>query len=63
MNGEWIPVTERLRLTDAERVAVLWAIAALETDPEPDAGQNQEAAGILREMLDRIQNSTRTATF
>ena len=49
---------ERLRLTDAERVAVLWAIASLETDPEPDGGQNQEAAGILREMLDRMRNCT-----
>lgn len=47
---------ERLRLTDQERVAVMWAIASLETDPDPDAGQNREAAGILREMLDRLQN-------
>ena len=58
MSGESIPVSERLRLTDAERVAVMWAIASLETDPEPDGGQNQEAAGILRVMLDRMQNST-----
>ena len=56
--SEWIPVSERLRLTDQERVAVLWAIAALETDPEPDAGQKKEAAGILKEMLDRMQKST-----
>jgi hypothetical protein len=38
-------------LTDQERVAVMWAVASLETDPEPDAGQNKEAAEILREML------------
>jgi len=44
---------ERLRLTDQERVAVLWAIASLETDPDPDGGQNKEAAGILKQMLDR----------
>ena len=49
---------ERLRLTDAERVAVLWAIASLETDPDPDGGQDKEAAGILKEMLDRMQKST-----
>jgi len=49
---------ERLRLTDQERVAVLWAIAALETDPDPDGGQNQEASGILRALLDRMRKST-----
>jgi hypothetical protein len=38
-------------LTERERVAVMWAISSLETDPEPDAGQNKEAAEILREML------------
>ena len=42
-----------LDLTDRERVAVMWAVASLETDPEPDAGQNKEAAEILGEMLMR----------
>lgn len=45
---------DSLRLTDEERVAVLWGIATLETDATPDAGQNAEAAAILRGLLDRL---------
>jgi len=41
-------------LTDRERVAVLWAIATLRTDPTPDGGQDAEAAEILTDMLTRI---------
>ena len=41
-------------LTDRERVAVLWAIATLRTDPTPDGGQDAEAAEILTDMLKRI---------
>ena len=44
---------ERLRLTDPERVAVMWAIATLETDAIADAGQNAEAAATLRDLLAR----------
>lgn len=45
---------DRLRLTDAERVAVMWAIATLETDATADAGQNAEAAATLRGLLERL---------
>jgi len=45
---------ERLRLTDPERVAVMWAIATLETDATADAGQNAEAADTLRGLLERL---------
>jgi hypothetical protein len=47
---------ERLRLTDAERVALYWALATLET--EPDA-RNAEAAATLRGLLDRIETGGR----
>ena len=45
---------ERLRLTDAERVAILWALATLETEAADDAGQNAEAAATLRGLLERL---------
>ena len=45
---------ERLRMTDAERVAILWAMATLETEAADDAGQNAEAAATLRGLLERI---------
>jgi hypothetical protein len=48
-----VPLYRTPFLTDRERVAVMWAVASLETDPEPDAGQNKEAAEILGEMLMR----------
>ena len=54
--GEIVPLYAAL--TDQERVAALWAIASLETDSDPDGGQNKEAAGILRAMLDRMRKST-----
>ena len=49
---------DRLRLTDADRVAVMWALATLETEAEDageaaDAGQNAEAAATLRGLLER----------
>jgi hypothetical protein len=46
-----VPLYHTPFLTDRERVAVMWAVASLETDPETDAGQNKEAAEILGEML------------
>lgn len=45
---------DRLRLTDAERVAILWAIATLETDATAGAGQNAEAAATLCGLLERL---------
>jgi len=45
---------DRLRLTDAERVAILWALATLETEAADDAGQNAEAAATLRGLLERL---------
>ncbi len=42
------------RLTDAERVALMWALATLETEAIADAGQNAEAAATLRGLLERI---------
>jgi len=46
---------ERLRLTDPERVAVMWALATLETEAAAeDAGQNAEAAATLRGLLERL---------
>jgi hypothetical protein len=52
--GIVVPLYRPPFLTDRERVGVLYAIATLETDTTQDGGQNEEAAGILREMLDRI---------
>ena len=50
-------------LTDRERVAVLWAIATLQTEPTPDGGQDAEAAEILTDMLTRIASEPPPQSF
>lgn len=46
---------ERLRLTDAERVAICLALATFDNDETPDAGQNAEAAAVLHGLLERVR--------
>lgn len=49
------PLYRSPTLTDAERVAVMWAVATLETDATADAGQNAEAAAALCGLLERTR--------